>query len=114
MSSSNAIGNKLSRIALAVGGAKKYAAQLPKEAVALSKGLEADQKTITDLNVKQEGLKSELAKTTLAITTALKGADVARAKVVRLAEATFGPNAPEIKEFRPATEGKVKVGKAKA
>ena len=33
----------------------------------------------------------------------------ARARLIRLAEATFGPRDPRIKEFRPATEGKVRT-----
>jgi hypothetical protein len=32
-----------------------------------------------------------------------------RARLVRLAEATFGPRDPRLKEFRPATEGKVRT-----
>jgi chromosome segregation ATPase len=104
---SNAIGNKLSRMALATAGAKKYVAKLPQEAQPLAVELGKLQQTISDLNAQQEGLKAELAKTTKAITDQLKQGDVQRAKIVRLAEATFGPKSIELKEFRPATEGKV-------
>ncbi len=102
------IGNQLTRMSLAAAGAKKYAAQLPKETAKLGSSLGKDHAEILALNAKQEGIKAQLAKITQEINARLKSAGVTRAKVVRMAEATFGPKAAEISEFRPKTEGKVK------
>lgn len=104
---SNSIGNKVMRMNLAVAGAQKYAKQLPKEAAPLAVTVQKSQATVTQLNQQQEGIKAELAKITKAIQDELKVGDTARGKIVKLAEATFGPKAIELKEFRPATEGKV-------
>ena len=104
---SKSIGNQQSLFALAVAGAKKYASQLPKEVAVIAKELDADGKKIAEQNAKQESAKAELAKATAALNVTVKAAQKKRAKIVRMAEATFGPSAAEIKEFRPATEGKV-------
>ena len=40
---------------------------------------------------------------------AMKEAIKERSRVIRLAEATFGPRDPRIKEFRPVAEGKVRT-----
>ncbi len=104
---SRSIGNQQNLFALASAAAKKYAGQLPKEVAALAAGLEADSKVIATQNAKQESLKAELAKASEALKASVKAATLKRAKIVRMAEATFGPSGKEIREFRPATEGKV-------
>ena len=70
--------------------------------------------TINKLNAKQEEAKRVLAETTKALTTEIKAAQVNRGKIVKLAEATFGARGVELKQFRPATEGKVRKAKANA
>jgi uncharacterized membrane protein YqiK len=104
---STSIANQQNLFKLAVAGAKKYATQLPKEVQAIAKGLADDESQVATLNAQQESAKAELAKLSLKLKAAAKEATVKRAKIVRMAEATFGPNAPELKEFRPATEGRV-------
>ena len=107
MKQSTSMGNILSRGKLAVAGATKYAGQLPPVATEAAKALLADIGDLETLNAKQEGAKAELKKLTAAVNAKASAVVANRAKIVRLAEATFGPKGAEIKEFRPTTEGKV-------
>jgi hypothetical protein len=111
---SNAIGNQVSRMQLAVDGAKSFSSKLPKEAGVAASALAKQVATISKLNAKQEEAKRVLAETTKLLAAEIKAAQANRGKIVKLAEATFGSRGAELRQFRPATEGKVRKGKAPA
>lgn len=108
MGSSNATGNQISRMSLAVQGAKTHAAALPKEAVPLAKELETVHGEANTLNAQQEKLKADLKKVSAELAAKLKKGTALRGRIVKYAEGTFGPRAPEMLAFRPKTEGKAK------
>ena len=109
MSTSNSHGNQLGRISLAIKGARSYLSLLPKEAEGCTDRLELKFTLIQDLNAQQEKAKQQVVMTTNRLKTAMKEGREERARLVRLAEATFGPRDPRLKEFRPSTEGKVRT-----
>lgn len=96
---------QVSRNNLAVEGAKAHAAQLPAEVKALAADLAARNVKVQALNAKQEAAKSALVQLTKEFNAELKAAGAVRAKIVKAAEFAFGARAPQLKEFRPATEG---------
>ena len=114
MAKSQSMGNKLAAYDLAVGGATQYVADLPKQATDLAKSLAIVRTDIGALNVQQEQLKAELKKVTAEVKLKVKTGDTLRGKVVKYAEATFGPRAPQMQSFRSKTEGKVVKGAAPA
>lgn len=105
--SSKSLANQRAQFELTIAGAKKYAAQLPKEIQPVIKGLEADAAEIGAINTKQEAAKAQLAALTGELRAKVKAATAKRTKVMRQAEATFGIGAPEMKDFRSATDGKL-------
>jgi len=113
MPASKSTATEIARNRLAIAGAKSHAAELPKEAGAARGQLEKLHLEIQELDDSQEKAKKELAKTTKQLGTAILAATVQRGKIVRLAEATFGPKAVEMREFRPTTQGKVIARKPK-
>lgn len=113
MPDSKSIGTQVSAINLALKGAKSYAGKLPKEVAVVAKSLQARKDNIEALDADQEKAKQALVKVTAALKGELKAANLERASIVRFAEATFGRNAAEIKEFRPETQGKVIKAKVK-
>jgi len=110
MAISKSLGNQLGRLTLAITGAKAHSGELPKEAGSAAATLEARHKTIMELNEQQEKAKQELARITKQIVSEIKAAQKERSKIVRYAEATYGPRDPRLKEFRPASEGRSKKG----
>ena len=110
---SNALGNKLNRITLALAGAKSYSKDLPKEAIKATATLDKLAKSVNDLNAKQEKTKQDLARITAQLAEAVKQAEAERARIIRFAEATFGPRDSRLKEFRPVTEGRAAQPKVK-
>lgn len=105
--SSKSLANQRAQYELAVAGAKKHAAQLPKEIQVVVKGLEADNAELSALNTKQEALKADLVALTKQLRDKAKLATAKRTKIVRQAEATFGIGAVELRDFRSATDGKL-------
>ncbi|MGC4122694.1 MAG: hypothetical protein QM765_50610 [Myxococcales bacterium] len=104
---SNSIGNQINRFKLAVEGAKTHSNDLPKEVATLAATLATNAAAIEALNAKQEDLKQQLAATTAKLQAALKESQGQRTRIVRFAEATFGPTDKRLKSFRPAAEGKI-------
>ena len=105
--SSKSLANQRAQYELAVAGAKKHAAQLPKEIQVVVKGLEAENAELNTLNTKQEALKADLVALTKQLRDKAKSATAKRTKIVRQAEATFGVGAVELRDFRSATDGKL-------
>jgi len=101
----NSQAEQVSRNHLAVAAAKAHAAQLPLEVQHLAAELEARNAHIPILNAKQEQAKAALAQATKEVTAELKAAGALRARIVKAAEFTFGARAPQVRAFRPATEG---------
>jgi len=104
------VAEQVSRNDLAVKGGKKYAAKLPKETQPFVASLEVRNANISKLNAEQEGAKQALAKLTEALRAEVKAASADRARVVKAAEFIFGARSPELKEFRPTTEGRTRAG----
>ena len=105
--SSKSLANQRAQYELAVAGAKKHAAQLPKEIQVVVKGLEAENAELNTLNTKQEALTADLVALTKQLRDKAKSATAKRTKIVRQAEATFGVGAVELRDFRSATDGKL-------
>ena len=112
MTISNSFGNQVHRLAQAVAGAKSYAKDLPREAGVAAASLDRMVRAIQDLNTQQEKAKQQLKATTAQLNGALKDALKERGRIVRLAEATFGPRDSRLNEFRPV-EGKIRAPRAK-
>ncbi|HEX2568483.1 MAG TPA: hypothetical protein VH877_02915 [Polyangia bacterium] len=112
MPTSYSIGNHLNFLSLGVRAARSYAPILPKEAVGVADEMAVMFDEITSLNAQQEKAKQTLARLTRELNAKKRESMRARARLIRLAEATFGPRDPRIKEFRPATEGKVRTARA--
>ncbi len=106
MSQRMSLAERLSRNNLAAEGAKRYAAELPAQVKPIAVALAASNTKIQALNAKQENAKQALALLTQELNAEAKKADGLRAKVVKAAEFTFGVHAPQLKEFRPVTEGR--------
>ena len=111
MPTSHSIGNHLNFLSLGVRAARSYAPVLPKEAMGVADEMDVMFGEITSLNAQQEKAKQTLARLTRELTAKKRESMRARARLIRLAEATFGPRDPRIKEFRPATEGKVRTAR---
>jgi hypothetical protein len=111
MPTSYSIGNHLNLISLGARAARSYAAELPKEAMEAATRLEGLFDDLNALNARQEKAKQQLAMLTRELKAKKQESLRERARLIRLAEATFGPRDPRIKEFRPATEGKVRTAR---
>lgn len=111
MPTSYSIGNHLNLVSLGARAARSYAAELPKEAMQAVTRLEGMYDELCDLNARQEKAKQQLALLTRELKAKKQESMRERARLIRLAEATFGPRDPRIKEFRPATEGKVRTAR---
>ena len=112
MPTSHSIGNHLNFLSLGARAARSYAAELPREAGEVAVRLEALLGELQSLNARQEKAKQQLALLTREVKALKKKSCQERSRLIRLAEATFGPRDPRIKEFRPATEGKVRTARA--
>ncbi len=106
MSQRMSLAERVSRNSLAVEAAKLHAADLPAQVKPIAVALAASNTKIQNLNAKQEAAKQTLALLTHELNAEAKKADGLRAKVVKAAEFTYGVNAPQLKEFRPVTEGR--------
>ena len=106
MSQRMSLAERVGRNNLAVEGAKTHAAELPAQVKPIAVALAASNTKIQSLNAKQENAKQALALLTKDLNAEAKKADGLRAKVVKAAEFTFGVNAPQLKEFRPVSEGR--------
>ena len=104
----------LGDINLAVQAGKSYAKELPAEAAKVVKELTAAHVALLAQNAAQEKAKQDLAQLTEALKSGLKAAEQQRARIIRYAEATFGPRDPRIQAFRPKTEGTRKAAPTKA
>ena len=105
MSKSMSIGNQIHRQELAIAGSTLYTKEMPKEAGVAGGSLKRAVVRIRDLAASQERAKQQLATTTQQLNNALAEGNRLTAQIVRLAEATWGPRHPRLREFRPATEG---------
>ncbi len=103
---SSSYANKLNRCKQAVSGAATHKEALPAIAAKHAEGVTADVAEAEKLNAHQETLKSELKAVTKKLNAKLAAANTKRTKIVKLAEATFGVNGPEMQAFRSKTEGK--------
>ncbi len=92
--------SQLSRFALAVAGAKSHAKELPKEATVARAKLESLEKSLFELNTEHERAKRALSLVTGKLQTAITSAADECGRIIRLAEATFGPRDVRIREFR--------------
>ena len=104
---SDSTASQLQRNNLAVSGAKAHAKELPPSAVGIAASLEKREATINKLNADQEVARTALKTATVALTAELKAATAERQKLIRFAEATFGPRAPQIGEFRSKVDGAI-------
>ncbi|HEX2570201.1 MAG TPA: hypothetical protein VH877_11630 [Polyangia bacterium] len=108
MPRSYSLGNQLNFISLSVSAAKSYETALPSEAAQSATRLAGYFDRIKDLSARQEKAKQQQVLATRELAEVMGASRKERARLIRLAEATFGPRDPRIKEFRPATEGKVR------
>lgn len=99
----------LNDIHLAVQAAKTYAKELPAETAKIAKELSATHAELLAQNAAQEKAKQDLVKLTEKLKTGLKAAEQQRARIIRYAEATFGPRDARVQSFRPKTEGTKKA-----
>jgi hypothetical protein len=114
MPRSYSLGNQLNVMSLSISAAKSYAAELPSEAAQSAARLEGHFDAIKTASARQEKAKQQQALATRELVGLMRESRKERARLVRLAEATFGPRDPRIKEFRPATEGKVRRPRGEA
>lgn len=106
MSKSMSIANQIHRMDLAIAGARSYAKELPKEVEKSVIDLERTLGHVRQLAVVQEKAKQALAIATSQLRQALDEGGRVNAGIVRMAEATWGPRHPRVREFRPMTEGR--------
>lgn len=92
-------------LGMVVAGTQKHAKALPTAASKHAKDIDGLRKEIEKHNQEQEQLKNALQAKTKEIQTKLRQARSARLKIIRLAEGTFGHNAPELGDFRSKGEG---------
>ncbi|HEX2570017.1 MAG TPA: hypothetical protein VH877_10710 [Polyangia bacterium] len=111
MPTSYSIGNHLLFLSRGVRAARSYAAVLPREAMSAADEMETMFDEIETLNAAQEKAKQRVALLTRELKAKKRESMRVRARLIRLAEATFGPRDPRIKEFRPATVGKVRTAR---
>jgi septal ring factor EnvC (AmiA/AmiB activator) len=103
----------LNDINLVVQAAKTYAKELPAETAKIAKELGTVHADLLAQNAAQEKAKQDLAKLTEKLKAGLKDAEQQRARIIRYAEATFGPRDPRVQSFRPKTEGTKKPAPAR-
>jgi hypothetical protein len=90
---------KLANWKLSIAGYDKHKTEIG-FADAESKRLKELAVLYESLEVKQEQLKADLQKTTSEIVDIVSEADKLSAAIHRYAKAKFGPNSPEIKDFK--------------
>ncbi len=107
MKASDSVAAQLLRNAMAASATKAYLKELPPAAGPIAESLAKRKPTIENLNAEQEKARAALKTATAALLKELKAGSVERQKLIRYAEATFGPRAPEILEFRSKVDAKV-------
>jgi hypothetical protein len=110
---SHSYANTVNRFELVVAAAKAHSKELPKEAAADVAHLEKLEKEARDFRALQQQKKRELKELTDRIASVLKDGRAAAAKVVKVAEWTFGRDDARMGEFRPA-DGRVRSQPAPA
>lgn len=106
MAASNSTSSQLLRNNLAVAGTQAHLKDLPPAAKGIAESLAKRSPLIEKLNAEQEAARAALKTATVALTKELKAGAAERQKLIRFAEATFGPRAPEIVQFRSKVDGK--------
>ena len=106
MSASNSTASQIQRNNLAVAGTRAHFKDLPPAAGLIADTLAKRQPVMEDLNARQEAARSALKVATAALRKESKAAAIERQKLIRYAEATFGPRAPEIVQFRSKVDAK--------
>ena len=107
MKRSNSIAAQIQRNNLAVSGVKAHTKELAPSAGPIADSLAKRQPVIEKLNADQEAARTALKTATEALTKECKAAATERQKIIRLAEAAFGPRSPEITQFRSKVDGQV-------
>ena len=106
MKASSSTAAQVQRNNLAVAGTKAHMNDLPQSAAAIAEALEKRQVVIEKLNADQEAARAALKAATEALNKELKAGAVERQKLIRFAEATFGPRGPQIVQFRSKVDAK--------
>lgn len=106
MANSMSIGNQIHRYELVIASADNYSKDMPKEATTAATDLKRTIVRVRELAADQERMKQQLALATQQLQDALGAGRRLTSRIVRMAEATWGPRHPRIREFRPATEGR--------
>lgn len=106
-SKSKTADSQSARNKLAVSGAKTFADQLPQDCADAAASLDKRGPVIDMLNAQQEAARAALRKATDTLKKELAAAAKERQKIIRYAEAKFGPRAAEIVQFRSKTDSNV-------
>ena len=106
MTATQSTAGQILRNNLAVAGTKAHLKELPPVAGPIAESLAKRSPLIEKYNADQEAARMALKTATAALQKELKAAAVERQKLIRFAEATFGPRAPEIVQFRSNVDAK--------
>ena len=104
--SSKSTAAQVQRNQLAVAGTQAHPKELRPAAGPIAASLAKRLPLIEKLNADQETARAALKTATGKLNQELKAAAVERQKLIRFAEATFGPRAPEIVQFRSKVDAK--------
>ena len=104
---SQSVASLILRNNLAVAGTNAHLKVMPPAAAAVATSLAKRQPTIEQLNAAQEAARTALKTATAALQKELKASNAERQKLIAWAVGTFGPNAPEIVQFRSKVDSKV-------
>ena len=107
MTATQSTAGQILRNNLAVAGTKAHLKELPPAAGPIAESLAKRAPLIEKYNTDQEAARTALKAATAALRKELKAGAVERQKLIRFAEATFGPRAPEIVQFRSNVDAKV-------
>ena len=98
--------NQIHRHEVAIASTEIYAKELPREATATADSLKRAVTRTRDLASAQERAKQQLIVATQQLRDAMHEGKRLNSRILRLAEATWGPRHPRLREFRPGTEGR--------
>ena len=107
MTATQSTAGQILRNNLAVAGTKGHLKELPPVAGGIADSLAKRSPLIEKYNADQEAARMALKAATAALQKELKAAAKERQQLIRFAEATFGPRAPEIVQFRSTVDAKV-------
>ena len=105
--SSKSLAALIQRNNLAVAGTNAHLKEMPPAAAAVATSLAKRQPTIEALNATQEAARAALKGATAALNKEVKAGNAERQKLIAWAVGTFGPNGPEIVQFRSKVDAKV-------